>query len=146
MLPLRQAFSVDAPAPRFFANDEVFVFTHSTADTDLTTGHLEDIAPEWFEDVRFTPSPDMLAEVLDDGGVPDGRVFHPVRERAAFKQAMATRLAGTHNFFLNNILEALERIDEQELDAIAEEARRRIREQLMSARQRALRGARRRAR
>ncbi len=146
LLPRRQEYSDVPRAPRFFTNEEVFVFSHAVADGDLTTGRLEDVAPEWFEGVRFAPSPDMLAEVLDEKSLPEGRIFHPVRARAAFKNAIATRLAGSHFFFLNNVLEALALMSQEELEEMAEAAGQKILTQLEYVHQRSLRAARRRDR
>lgn len=118
LAPLRRAYGRTAVAPRFYTNDELFVFSHVAADAELSSGRLEEIAPAWFEGARVAPSPDMLRGIIA-ASAPPGRVFHPVRGRESFKNATASRLAGQHAFFLSKIRDALAGMDDAELDQIA---------------------------
>ncbi len=139
LFALRQALSEGPVSLRDYPNDEIFAFTHAVADKGLVCGRLEDHAPDWFADTQFAPDPDMLFDLVVKDAAP-GRVLHPVRSRAAFKQALARRLAANTGILLR-IGEAIEALDAREIDEVADTAADEIRRALTQVR--AQRGARR---
>ena len=130
LLALRRDYSARRIAPRFFTNDELFAFSHVVADGGFSHRNFEEIAPDWFENTQFSPSPDLLLETLEGNGEAAGRVFHPVHGRASFKRAIATRLAAG-NAFLRNVRGAIRRLDEADIGEIAELAAANLRAELL---------------
>ncbi len=93
LFALRQKMAGERITPRDYPNDEIFTFSHVVADPDLTTGRLEARCPGWFDGAQFATDPDLLHDLLVPSATP-GRVFHPVRSRAAFVRALAKRITG----------------------------------------------------
>jgi hypothetical protein len=93
LFALRRGMASERITPRDYPNDEIFTFSHVVADPDLTTGRLEARCPDWFDGAQFATDPDLLHDLLAPSATP-GRVFHPVRSRAAFVRALAKRIAG----------------------------------------------------
>jgi hypothetical protein len=93
LLALRRAAAAGPVSQRDYPNDELFAFSHLAADPAMTLGRLEDVAPDWFHGVQFATDPDLLVDLLQPGPS-GGRIYHPVRGRAAFVAALARRMAG----------------------------------------------------
>lgn len=125
---LRRAYGRRAVQPRFYTNDELFVFSNIAADPGLTIGALEAAAPDWFDGVTFAPSPDLLAETV--AATRPSRVFHPVLGRASFKRALAARIGAEHAFLRNQRTD-IARLDDAEIEdvvaMVAERARAELR-------------------
>lgn len=94
---LRQAYSAGPALPRNFVNDEIFAFSHLGVQPDMTMAAMADLAPDWFGDTTVETDPDMILEMLDKRTAPG--VFHPVRARASFREAVARRVVGNTHFF-----------------------------------------------
>lgn len=121
LFPLRQAYAAGPTGPRFFANDEVFCFSHALADPDLSVASLADLVPDWFADDAVQTDPDILDETLAGRSRPG--VFHPVRSRDSFRGALAARLAGNTGF-LRAMAPSLALLSEDDLAAIAQDVAR----------------------
>lgn len=133
LLPARQALNVPHVSVRDYPNDEIFAFSTAVADGGLTWGRLEAFAPDWFEGVQFAPDPDLLYEQVA-GRVPAGRVLHPVRGLAAFKTALGRRLAGNTGI-LARMREAVDLLDPQDVEDVAEAAAAQVRGALLAMQQ-----------
>lgn len=122
LLPLRRALSTGTVSEKTFPNDELFVFSHLSADPDIRLARIEDSAGDWFDGVQFAPDPDLLFDVVAPGAAP-GRVWHPVRSREAYMRALAGRLAaGTGVLFRSRGgLRALADTELQTITAMASE-------------------------
>lgn len=97
LLDLRRAYSTLARQARFVTNDEIFCFSHAVADPDLTTGNMEEIAPDWLPGGTLRPDPDILLDTLV--GVTAPGIHHPVRAREGFLRAVADRSGANFGFF-----------------------------------------------
>ncbi|MGB7271405.1 MAG: component of SufBCD complex [Albidovulum sp.] len=108
-----------------YPNDEIFCFSHLAAEADLSWGRLEDYAPDWFHEVRFDVDPDLLFDQVV-AATPPGRVLHPVRQRAIYKQALGRRLTANTGILMN-IREALDMFDASDVEDVATEAANQVR-------------------
>ncbi len=115
-------------APRFYVNDEIFVFSHVLADAALSSRSFEDVAPEWFASTQFSPSPDILLEQLDGTGP---RIVHPVHGRASFKRALAMRMTA-RTAYLRQVRDAIRVMEDADIDDIATMAAARLRDELIA--------------
>lgn len=97
LLALRQAYSASRVMQRNFVNDEIFAFSHLAAQPDMVLAAMADLAPAWFADTTVETDPDMLLDMLVGRAEPG--VFHPVRARASFREAVAKRAVGNTHFF-----------------------------------------------
>ncbi len=77
---------------RNYTNDELFTFTIIAHQDGYTTRGLEEFAPDWFEGSIFDTDPDILIDAIDDLGSMKNKVFHPVKNREAFKEVVAARI------------------------------------------------------
>jgi hypothetical protein len=96
LFALRQAYGQRGFGTRFYANDEVFCFSHVMADLDMGCDSMARFMPEWIGQGRMQTDPDIVVETLA-GHVGPG-VFHPVRGHASFAAALAGRLVNTMAF------------------------------------------------
>jgi hypothetical protein len=127
----RRDYAQSAVVQRYYANDEIFCFSHAMADPTLTCESLSKLLPRWVDPRTLTTDPDMLLELLNGHTAPG--VFHPVRGRASFARAVAARIAqNTH--FLVKIGPSLGCLSDAELEAIAADAAARCLEVLRKSR------------
>ncbi|GHC43632.1 component of SufBCD complex [Neogemmobacter tilapiae] len=96
LFPLRQAYAKRGFGPRFYANDEVFCFSHAMADLDMGCESMTRLMPEWLGPGQMQTDPDILVDTLF--AHPGPGVFHPVRGHASFAGALAGRLVNTMAF------------------------------------------------
>lgn len=129
---LRRAAGQGAVSARYFPNDELFTFSHVAADPSLTSGRLEDVAPDWFRDVQFDTDPDLLLDLVQDSA-PPGRVLHPVRGRASFVAALSGRIGRTAAV-LSAYRDALRALSDAEAEAIVQGVEARLRTELSRVR------------
>lgn len=119
---LRRAYSATRVMPRNFANDEIFAFSHLGVQPDMVLAAVADLAPDWFADTTVETDPDMLIDVLHGRTAPG--VFHPVRARASFREAVAKRAAGQAHFFAA-MRPSLAHLTDEDIAAIAADIGRR---------------------
>ena len=137
LFALRKDYSGQRVAQRFFANDEIFCFSHAMASPDLTCESLFAALPQWVDPKTLATDPDVLLELLEGRHRPG--VFHPVRGRASFLQSVAARIAqNTH--FVAEIRPSLACLSDADLDGIAADAAARCLEILRRERAVALTG------
>jgi len=138
LFALRRDYAQSRVVQRYYANDEIFCFSHAVADPTLTCESLSKIMPRWIDPRTLTTDPDILVELLTGHSVPG--VFHPVRGRASFARAVAARIAqNTH--FLVKIKPSLGCLSDADLEAIAADAAARCLDVLRVARSEALQAA-----
>lgn len=125
LFDLRQAYSAGPISRKDFANDEVFVYSHVAADPELSLADLEQLLPAWFDGVQFQTDPDMLLDWVQ-ANAPQGRVLHPVRSKASFREALAARMTANTSY-LGRMGGGLALLDDADLDQIAIDAARRLR-------------------
>jgi hypothetical protein len=118
----RQDYASAPAGSRFYANDEVFCHSTVMADPELTLGSLADHLPDWLPEGSMRTDPDVLIDVLTNADVKG--VFHPVRARATFKQAVAARVASPPGF-LAAMQPSLVRLSARDIDEIAADVGRR---------------------
>lgn len=119
---LRQAYSGSRVMQRNFVNDEIFAFSHLGAQPDMVLAAMADLAPDWFADTTVETDPDMLIDMLRGRTAPG--VFHPVRARASFRDAVAKRAAGQAHFFAA-MRPSLAHLTDEDIAAIAADIGRR---------------------
>jgi len=117
---------------RTFTNDELFVYSHVMADPDLSVGDFEELTPNWFQDVHFDTNPDLMDEAVPQN-LESGRVFHPVRSRIAYREALANRLT-TWPGFLSRSRASIVHLTDDDIDDIAARAAQRLKSMLTAAR------------
>lgn len=122
LLPLQQSYAASRVMQRNYVNDEIFAFSHLAAQPDMTLAAMADIAPAWFEDATVETDPDMLLEMLAGRTAPG--VFHPVRARASFREAVAKRAGGNAHFFAA-MRPSLAHLTDEDIAAIAADIGRR---------------------
>jgi hypothetical protein len=115
----RVSYSREKVAQRFFANDEVFCFSHIMADPGVTKDSLARVLPQWVDPRQVATDPDILLELLQDRAQPG--VFHPVRSRPSFLRAVAGRVVQNCHF-MAEIKPSLALLSDDELAAIAADA------------------------
>ncbi len=113
----RRAMAARPVSVRGYPNDEIFAFSHAAADPELVLGRLEDRAAGWFEDAQFASDPDLLFDAVARA-CPPGKVLHPVRGRAYFKQALGRRLVANTGILMR-MREAIDTLDADEIEEIA---------------------------
>ncbi len=127
----RQTSRMGRRRARLHTNDELFVFFNCARNDDQTVGDLTELAPNWFENVQFESDPDLLVDVLpvSEGG----RVYHPVRSRTAYCEAIAARLAAPPAF-LPKSRNSLSRLNDEEIETIVDLAAERFEKLLKNMR------------
>lgn len=112
----RQRYSLTAAGNRTFANDEIFCFSSMISNEAYVTESFERYAPEWFTNKLFATNPTLMLDAVRKDVGPK-QICHPVRSRAAFMAAVATRLAGNDGF-LRKIRSSLNQLTDAEIDEI----------------------------
>lgn len=135
LLPLRVENVAKPTHERGAANDEMFVFSTVAAQPDLTVGGLEHYAPSWFDGAYFDTDPDMLIDMVDAQSADQNHVYHPVRGRADFLNAICTRLATPRNGVMA-MGPSIACLTDDEMNEIARAAQRNMLQSLYRARQR----------
>ena len=120
LFELRKAMSDRPLSVRDYPNDEIFCFSHMSAQQDMSCGRLEDYAPGWFENSQFATDPDLLFEVVQRD-MPAGRVLHPVRGRTSYKKALGRRLIGNLGLLMR-IRDAIDLMSAEDIEDISQEA------------------------
>jgi len=118
LLELRRVNSKIPVSPRGFANDELFMFSYAHADNMLRIGDLNDFAPNWFAGAELTTNPERLLEEVLSNPQNTGKVFHPVRTKDRYKEALATRLSNK-NGFLRRMKRELQYMSNDDMSDIA---------------------------
>jgi hypothetical protein len=131
LFALRKAYSAEQVVQRNFANDELFCFSHAVAAPELSTESLHKVLPDWVNPATLATDPDVLLELFDGRTSPG--VFHPVRGRASFLRAVATRL-GHNTHFLFKMRQSLAFLTDAELQIIATDTAERILDDLVRER------------
>lgn len=143
LFDLRRAYSAGPVGARFFANDEVFCFSHVLADPDLTAADFSAYAPVWFDPLNVANDPDILLDLAQAQAQAQGggaSVFHPVRGRGSFCRALAARMS--HQLgFVAKLKPSLDLLTDAEIAAICDDLRARTDFTLRALRRRARRQA-----
>jgi hypothetical protein len=54
------------PVPSYnYANDELFMFSHTLTNSMFNLGQFREIAPTWFADVQFDTNPDLIVDLVE---------------------------------------------------------------------------------
>lgn len=131
LFPLRQAYGQgDVPA-RFFTNDETFCVSHLTAAKGMTLASMAEIAPDLFPKGGFDTDPDRLIDSFANHDA--AGVFHPVRHRDSFIDAVAARVTANMGF-LGAMQPSLDLLTDADVAAISSEIARRSEVALRKAR------------
>ncbi|MEL6685151.1 MAG: component of SufBCD complex [Pseudomonadota bacterium] len=101
------------------ANDELFSFTHATADPELTIGDITTLAPEWFVKGSVETDPKILVDIVKGNAALGNSIFHPVLQKEVFKRKIATRMA-KGNGFIKHSTRSFAHLEDSDLEDIAE--------------------------
>lgn len=121
LFDLRREYSTTAPGARRFANDETFVYSHAMAREDMSVGDLAAHAPDWFAGSIFDTDPDMILEAVTGKWLIPGKLYHPVRGRASFKNAIANRLTNRVGW-VSKIKASVDELSDADIDDIVASA------------------------
>ena len=115
--------------PYNYANDELFMFSHTLSRNEFKLGQFRDIAPTWFADVQFDTNPDLIDALVDQDLNGQNKILHPVVDRVTFARALAKRMVGRTGVLGQNKTE-LRALSSSELDLLADYARDELRNHL----------------
>ena len=120
--------SISVP-PYNYANDELFMFSHTLSRDEFKLGQFRDIAPTWFADVQFDTNPDLIDALVEQDLKGQNKILHPVVDRMTFARALAKRMVGRTGVLGQNKTE-LRALSSSELDQLADYARDELRNHL----------------
>ena len=115
--------------PYNYANDELFMFSHTLSRDEFKLGQFRDIAPTWFSDVQFDTNPDLIDAMVEQDLKGQNKILHPVVDRMTFARALAKRMVGRTGVLGQNKTE-LRALSSSELDQLADYARDELRNHL----------------
>jgi len=115
--------------PYNYANDELFMFSHTLSRDEFKLGQFRDIAPTWFADVQFDTNPDLIDALVEQDLKGQNKILHPVVDRMTFVRALAKRMVGRTGVLGQNKTE-LRALASGELDQLADHARDELRNHL----------------
>jgi hypothetical protein len=115
--------------PYNYANDELFMFSHTLSRDEFKLGQFRDIAPTWFADVQFDTNPDLIDAMVEQDLKGQNKILHPVVDRMTFARALAKRMVGRTGVLGQNKTE-LRALSSSELDQLADYARDELRNHL----------------
>ena len=115
--------------PYNYANDELFMFSHTLSRNEFKLGQFRDIAPTWFADVQFDTNPDLIDPLVEKDLNGQNKILHPVVDRMTFARALAKRMVGRTGVLGQNKTE-LRALSSSELDLLADYARDELRNHL----------------
>jgi hypothetical protein len=115
--------------PCNYANDELFMFSHTLSRDEFKLGQFRDIAPTWFSDVQFDTNPDLIDAMVEQDLKGQNKILHPVVDRMTFARALAKRMVGRTGVLGQNKTE-LRALSSSELDQLADYARDELRNHL----------------
>ena len=115
--------------PYNYANDELFMFSHTLSRDEFKLGQFRDIAPTWFSDVQFDTNPDLIDALVEQDLKGQNKILHPVVDRMTFARALAKRMVGRTGVLGQNKTE-LRALSSSELDQLADYARDELRNHL----------------
>jgi hypothetical protein len=115
--------------PYNYANDELFMFSHTQSRDEFKLGQFRDIAPTWFSDVQFDTNPDLIDAMVEQDLKGQNKILHPVVDRMTFARALAKRMVGRTGVLGQNKTE-LRALSSSELDQLADYARDELRNHL----------------
>ena len=126
----RRANYVSKSVPPYnYANDELFMFSHTLSRDEFKLGQFRDIAPTWFSDVQFDTNPDLIDAMVEQDLKGQNKILHPVVDRMTFARALAKRMVGRTGVLGQNKTE-LRALSSSELDQLADYARDELRNHL----------------
>ena len=115
--------------PYNYANDELFMFSHTLSRDEFKLGQFRDIAPTWFADVQFDTNPDLIDALVEQDLKGQNKILHPVVDRMTFARSLAKRMVGRTGVLKQNKTE-LRALSSSELDQLADYARDELRNHL----------------
>jgi len=115
--------------PYNYANDELFMFSHTLSRDEFKLGQFREIAPTWFADVQFDTNPDLIDALVEQDLKGQNKISHPVVDRMTFARALAKRMVGRTGVLGQNKTE-LRALSSSELDQLADYARDELRNHL----------------
>jgi len=115
--------------PYNYANDELFMFSHTLSRDEFKLGQFREIAPIWFADVQFDTNPDLIDALVEQDLKGQNKILHPVVDRMTFARALAKRMVGRTGVLGQNKTE-LRALSSSELDQRADYARDELRNHL----------------
>ena len=115
--------------PYNYANDELFMFSHTLSRAEFKLGQFREIAPTWFADVQFETNPDLIDALVEQDLKGQNKILHPVVDRMTIVRALAKRMVGRTGVLSQNITE-LRALSSSELDKLADYARDELRNHL----------------
>jgi hypothetical protein len=118
------------PVPPYnYANDELFMFSHTLTNSTFNLGQFREIAPTWFADVQFDTNPDLIVDLVEQDLNGQNKILHPVVDRQTFARALAKRMVGRTGVLKQNKTE-LSALSSTRLDQLADCARDELRNHL----------------
>ena len=115
--------------PHNYANDELFMFSHTLSRAEFKLGQFREIAPTWFADVQFETNPDLIDALVEQDLKGQNKILHPVGDRMTIARALANGMVGRTGVLSQNITE-LRALSSSELDKLADYARDELRNHL----------------
>ena len=125
----RANYASKSVQPYNYANDELFMFSHTLSRDEFKLGQFRDIAPTWFLDVQFDTNPDLIDALVEQDLKGQNKILHPVVDRMTFARALAKRMVGRTGVLGQNKTE-LRALSSSELDQLADYARDELRNHL----------------
>ena len=125
----RVNYATKSVPPYNYANDELFMFSHTLSRDEFKLGQFREIAPTWFADVQFDTNPDLIDALVEQDLKGQNKILHPVVDRMTFARALAKRMVGRTGVLGQNKTE-LRALSSSELDQLADYARDELRNHL----------------
>lgn len=125
----RVNYATKSVPPYNYANDELFMFSHTLSRDEFKLGQFREIAPTWFADVQFDSNPDLIDALVEQDLKGQNKILHPVVDRMTFARALAKRMVGRTGVLGQNKTE-LRALSSSELDQLADYARDELRNHL----------------
>ncbi|MBW0159168.1 component of SufBCD complex [Sedimentimonas flavescens] len=132
----RRAYLQQSIKPKFILFDEFFCFSWAMRNNKFSVGSLAEIAPDLVSKDAMRTDPDQLVEGLP-AGVVQG-VFHPVRSRSGFQNAITHRLARRATPF-GPMVSQLQHLEPWEIEEIADGVAAQIKATMLRQRQQEIR-------
>jgi hypothetical protein len=125
----RVNYATKSVPPYNYANDELFMFSHTLSRDEFKLGQFREIAPTCFSDVQFDTNPDLIDALVEQDLKSQNKILHPVVDRMTFARALAKRMVGRTGVLGQNKTE-LRALSSSELDQLADYARDELRNHL----------------